>query len=477
MTLYRNSLLDRSQPGAANLLANESLGGLAIDMLQPTPAARMRVIDLVTNANNYLGDVDGKLTYTSPSTKYVRGTDGVYVGATTLRLDYLNSNTPLGLYIEDARTNALLRSQEFDNASWTKTSVTVTADNGAGFLGTTTADKLAATGANGNVSQGVVVGSNFPGTFSVFLRRVTGTGTVTIELGRSTTTCTLTSVLQRFEVRDTALAGTYAVVSNVNTITITGHNMVAGDLLRFDSTSGTAADANLTVATVVDANNITCSQVTADTSGNCNVYARTSRVKIATNGDAVDADQAQYEANIINATLNVATSPIITAGATATRAVDAITLATSAVPFNALEGTIIASLYDGGGSTAWCTFDDTTSNERMVIDTNTRGSKLRLFVVDGGATQVNSTVGGSGTEGTVQNASLAYKLNDFAGSYNGTNLVVDTAATIPTPTQIEFGRVNTASSQMGGWLRRLVYVPRRMDNGELMAKTRDLDIQ
>lgn len=48
-----------------------------------------------------------------------------------------------------SRTNVALRSQEFDNATWTKTNVTVSANNAVAPDGTTTMDKLVATATNG----------------------------------------------------------------------------------------------------------------------------------------------------------------------------------------------------------------------------------------------------------------------------------------------------------------------------------------
>jgi hypothetical protein len=55
--------------------------------------------------------------------------------------------TNRGILVEEARTNLLLRSTEFDNASWTKSNVSVTANAIAAPDGTTTADKaIAATG-------------------------------------------------------------------------------------------------------------------------------------------------------------------------------------------------------------------------------------------------------------------------------------------------------------------------------------------
>jgi hypothetical protein len=50
--------------------------------------------------------------------------------------------TNRGILVEEARTNLLLRSQEFDNASWSKVNSTVTADAGTAPDGTTTADKI-----------------------------------------------------------------------------------------------------------------------------------------------------------------------------------------------------------------------------------------------------------------------------------------------------------------------------------------------
>lgn len=50
--------------------------------------------------------------------------------------------TDKGILIEETRTNLLLRSQEFDNASWSKTGATITANATVAPDGTTTADKL-----------------------------------------------------------------------------------------------------------------------------------------------------------------------------------------------------------------------------------------------------------------------------------------------------------------------------------------------
>jgi len=70
--------------------------------------------------------------------------------------------------------NLLLRSEEFDNASWSKTNVTVTADDAVAPDGRTTADKIAATAsAATSLSQAATVAATFA-TFSVYVKKGSG---------------------------------------------------------------------------------------------------------------------------------------------------------------------------------------------------------------------------------------------------------------------------------------------------------------
>jgi hypothetical protein len=75
-----------------------------------------------------------------------------------------------GLLVEPQRTNLLLRSEEFDDAAWTKTSLTATANSAAAPDGTTTADTLAATGAGGNVAQAATITAGRGIALSVFAK-------------------------------------------------------------------------------------------------------------------------------------------------------------------------------------------------------------------------------------------------------------------------------------------------------------------
>jgi hypothetical protein len=88
-------------------------------------------------------------------------------------------NPVTGLYeratlLEDTRMNLLLRSQEFDNAAWSKANVTVTANAMLAPDGTLTADKIAATAsAATSLTQAAVVAAT-AAAFSVYMKKGSG---------------------------------------------------------------------------------------------------------------------------------------------------------------------------------------------------------------------------------------------------------------------------------------------------------------
>ncbi len=90
------------------------------------------------------------------------------------RFDYNPATLALrGLLIEEARTNAFLRSDEFDNAtSWAKFNATVTANAGVAPDGATTADKFLEDATNGQhrLQQPINVTSGTTYTFTIFAK-------------------------------------------------------------------------------------------------------------------------------------------------------------------------------------------------------------------------------------------------------------------------------------------------------------------
>lgn len=81
---------------------------------------------------------------------------------------------PLGLLVESAATNLLLQSQSLDNAAWTATAATVTADALIAPNGTLTAETVAWTGSGNGVQSTGVTAAASKYTASIWVNKVSG---------------------------------------------------------------------------------------------------------------------------------------------------------------------------------------------------------------------------------------------------------------------------------------------------------------
>jgi hypothetical protein len=81
-----------------------------------------------------------------------------------------------------------------------------------------------------------------------------------------------------YNFQDAIIGGTYSVSSNVVTINATGHDLIAGQKVRLNFTSGTAPNGVYSVASVVNANQYTVNITTSNTSGNISTYPEGFRV-------------------------------------------------------------------------------------------------------------------------------------------------------------------------------------------------------
>lgn len=163
----------------------------------------------------------GNLTSVRSSTAdYVGDAQGLYwsVGANIPRL----SNK--GLLIEKATTNRLLRCRDLTDAAWVKVNVTAALDQ-VGIDGVAnSASSITATAGNGTILQTVVLGSSAR-RVSVFVKRITGTGTINLTGdGTTFTAITVTSNWTRVNLAS-------ATVTNP----ITGFQIVtSGDAIAVD---------------------------------------------------------------------------------------------------------------------------------------------------------------------------------------------------------------------------------------------------
>ena len=107
------------------------------------PSLDLRFADTKSLADAVTGQ--SLVTFTRASTGTYVGSDGLIKTAAVneARFDH-NPSTgeSLGLLVEEARTNLLTYSEQFDNAAWVKSNSTVTANAGAAPNGTATADLL-----------------------------------------------------------------------------------------------------------------------------------------------------------------------------------------------------------------------------------------------------------------------------------------------------------------------------------------------
>jgi hypothetical protein len=169
------------------------------------------------------------------------------------------------------------------------------------------------------------------------------------------------------------------------------------------------------------------------------------------------------------------TSYIPTTTTALTRAADVASVNTLSPWFNASEGTIYAeSLVFSITNQRIVSFNDGSSNNRILISRGTAsGGNVNSTVTDGGSPQVSGLIFGTSLPAaTITKAAFAYKLDDFAGSVNGSAAVTDTSGTIPTVNILALGSGEVlGTNSLNGYLRRITYYPRRLSDAELQAIT------
>jgi hypothetical protein len=357
---------------------------------------------------------------------------------TTIRTEYSVSLAALGARVEEARTGILLNNRVLNNASggWTETNVTAAASLVPDIFGGTDAFHLEATaGGASNIAR------TFTGTAAAY---------------------TLTARVHNDD------CGWCVLSLNDGTTTRSKNFNIAAGTLGADG-----ASAPTTSSIDDDGNGWYVCRITATMA----VASCTAALHI-TDGDAAsdpDAGEGLY-ADIPEVTLGAfATSPIVTAGSTVTRAADNISLATSAFPFSTTVGTIKSTVAAAGHTSEvfGLQLNNGTGNERIDIraPSGGGGSGLgRMQVFAGGVSQCDITTAGTPTADQFYNMAGAFAANDFIFALDGTLSAADTSGAMPTGINTaQIGRRTTA--QAACWVKNVFYVPRRMTNTELQALT------
>ena len=411
-------------------------------------------------------------TFTRASTATFLGGNGLIqtAGTNVPRIEYDASGNLLGLLIEGARTNLALWSEDASNAVWVNTNITVAANSAIAPDGNTTADTLTASAVNGTQSQSFQPSTtNAVRTYSRYLKRLTGAGNVTLEVGRTASSaCTLSSsAWNRCSVTDTVLTGTYAVVSNVVTVTATAHGLLTGDAVRLDYTSGTAADLSCASVTRLDANSYTCAQTTGDTTGNVSTYANLGRIKIATDTDAVYAWCGDGEVGAF------ASSCIPTTTVTVARAGDVATR-TLAAEFNATAGSMFVQFQTVQtlDVAALASIDDNGTSNAINFVISQTVSQAALSVRSGAVQQANvSIIDGTAWNGALVKAAGSWAVNDFDFALRSTLATPDASGTLPAVTLLRMKPTIAFFNEFYGHVRLFDYYSTTAPNSFLQQKT------
>jgi hypothetical protein len=399
----------------------------------------------------YIAEADNDITHNGDSTSgfYLWGAQlnrgavrTAYLATTTaarygLGIDY--SGGSYGLLVEPAATNLLLRSQEQDNASWTKTNLTITANNIAGPDGVSSADLCTSTSAVNSSSLAASISFTAATTYTI-------------------------SFYLKYGNCDWIVFGTTDFSNrirawfNINSGTV-GSTAVTG--------SATVAGSTITAL----ANGWYRCTVTGVPTGAAQIFIGSASADASTtpvNASTFYVDLGQAELG------TVATSPTPTFAATVTRSADSITAASTTfnlgTSYSVYHRSTILAL--GSGSLAViAAVDNGTANERAVD--YSEGGKWKYVVTDGGATQaLQDTALTAPTLGTAFKAGWRAAANSFNHAIDGVVDTVDAAGTMPTATTIRLGYTAISAGAQGPVRTHyVVHLPRAMTDLELDAAT------
>jgi len=343
----------------------------------------------------------------------------------------------LGLLIEEQRTNLLVRSEEFDNASWAKSQASVAANTIVAPDGTLTADKLVEdTSVNqfhAVSSASATIGNVF--TCSVFVKAAERSRFMLREFGANPNFAVFNILTGVVIAKTGAASASIAPVGNGWWRIEMGYiatNATIGLYLMPDNATGVA-----------------------------------DRLYTGDGFSGIFIWGAQLEAAA------TPSSYIPTTSATVTRSADSavMTGANFSSWFRADEGTLYTEAsrpfaVPSGQFPRTFELNDGTSNNsiRNGYSTNTTAS----FVVV--VSTVNQAVISPSATVSLRKLAGAYKVDDFAASANGGTASTDTSGTIPVVDRAVIGSAGI-SAFLNGHIRKIAYYTSRLPNATLQAMT------
>jgi hypothetical protein len=386
---------------------------------------------------------------------FTRSSTGTYLGSDGLiktanvdepRLEYDASGQPLGLWIEEQRSNLLQQSEAFDNSYWSKENTNVTSDQAVAPDGTNSADKIIEANTTNTFhfvtkSMSLSAGAK---TFSAYFKKSErGFAALTLRVDSGAKRLAVIFDLTNGTVADTLTLGSPTQTNS--TIENAGNGWYRCSVTAYHSTGNVIA--------------LLSPQDDGNGGGNINMdYA-------GTVGYGVYAWGAQLEQGLFP------TSYIPTSGSTVTRNADIPSLPIERFSYNDTQGTLFAEFeHNAVNSSASFLVSDNTLNNRIQLTSRQTGtSGATAFISASGTTQTAFSTSYNFIAGN--KSTLAYKLNDCATTMNGYSVNADTSVTIPTVTTVYIGNINSGA-KINGHVKRIQYFPKRLSNDELVELTK-----
>jgi len=346
----------------------------------------------------------------------------------------------LGLLIEEQRTNLLTYSEQFDNAAWTKTNSSITANTIVAPDGALTGDKLIETATTGShyVAQ----------TFSA----LTGVYSVTCYI----------KAAERTNAILLASAGTTQRAVGFNLSTGTTYAEAIGGVSPPDLTSDMTSVGNGWWRCRMS--------WTADGQTGIRIYTDSGTGTGTTTGDGYSGIYiwgAELEAGAFP------TSYIQTVASQVTRSADSASMTGTNFSswYNQAQGTLYgeAATYDVSAARISFAVTDGTTSNRIQIG---HGLNPKGFIATGGVSQMSqNVVSVVFTNNTFSKMSLSYANNSGNVAANGTLGTLDTAITLPLVDQLRIGVISGTTGTINGTIKKLAYYPLASTSAQLQGLT------
>lgn len=361
-----------------------------------------------------------------------------------------------GILVEESRINICTRSEDFTNAAWAKSAVTVSGNSTTAPDGTTTADSViedGATARHGIVRNSFAVTADTVKTWSIFVKPLPGSATrypvLQITSGSITGAERVTVVFNLSTVSHAA-AGILTTSATPTFIDADIESLPNGWFRIWMAASIGGGDAALGFALT-----FSTSAASANVS---NSYAGDGASGFYVWGGQIE-DGVNFASSYTPAT----------AGSAVTRSADDISILMSSIPAGSGDdaGLVLRGITASGlsaGSQVFAQIDSGSEVDRIRLERDNLG-EMRFIVTTGSVERCNLALGVVANN-TRFGVAAAWAAHNFAASMNGGAIQTDTGGAIPGPTTLRLGRSFTGE-YCNGHIERFAYRSDRPDNSIL----------